>query len=140
MGGHGQSLVNQETFGMGLEGDHVLAPQAEPFILQISSHMTQEGNINQETQQDQNPPPCAAYLFVNYQKRSWGIKRKLSGGSIKKHLDIRHGVMTMIDQICSFQPDIIPQVSGASNPCNVMVSHCIFGSIILVLILSSLMR
>ena len=58
-GGNGQAVVNLRPFGVGLEGDPGLAPQAEPLLLKTTHQIIQEGNHSQEDRHGQkNPPLC----------------------------------------------------------------------------------
>ena len=52
-------MVNLRPFGVGLEGDPGLAPQAEPLLLKTTHQIIQEGNHSQEDRHGQkNPPLC----------------------------------------------------------------------------------
>ena len=53
-------MFNQGHFGTVQKGASGLAPQYEPFLLQISPLIIQEGNNTQEAQQGRNPPPYVA--------------------------------------------------------------------------------
>ena len=44
-------MVNRGTFGTGREGDPVLAPQAEPLLIQIPPQTIQDGDNTKEAKQ-----------------------------------------------------------------------------------------
>ena len=55
--------------------------------------------------------PCAAWIFEKSHKSPWSTQGKFSVGSIRKTSETRPEAMTLIDQMVSPQPGIIPQVT-----------------------------
>ena len=78
------------------------------YLLRLSKR----GIIPRKLSKVRKLPPCVACLFGGSHKRPWSTKVKRSCRSIMKPSDTRPRSTTLIDQMVSSQPGIIPQVTG----------------------------
>ena len=107
-----QGRVTCETFGTGQEGDPGLTPKDEPLIFIIPTQIIQEGDNTQESQQGQRSPPLCCLTIWETPKEDMEYQSKTLRRVDQESPRYQTRDITLIDDMVSAQPWLIPQVTG----------------------------